>query len=486
MNIELLQELINKHLKNNLGRYNARCLNENWFIKNNLLEFYNNILLVTDNIKERTFGERLWAIEHYPIPICECGKPVKRYDNENYWSKYCSQSCSLSSSIRAQQISNTKLSIDHTEINNKRINTMIKKYGVAYNSQRPDVKLILSEKQSKNQLNENVREKLLDYDWVYKNYVSEEKSILELTNELGCDFTTVRNYILKHNLEIRQYHKISSIQKTIYNYINNELMIDCIYDKTGLLNGKEEIDIFIPRFKIGIEVNGLYYHSWKAGNKPQNYHYNKYKTALDNNVRLLQFWENDINGKFPIIKNIITNVCNLTKNKLDARKCSINDINLTISKEFYNNNHIQGMSSNNIISKGLIYNDILIALMSYTIINNITIINRYCSLLGYNVRGGFSKLLNSIPGDIVKTYSENDLSNGLLYEKNGFIMTNEKYYNMFYTDYYKLYNREKFMKKYLPNLLTVYDDKKTEIENMLINGYDVIYKSGTKTWVLER
>ena len=469
-----------------MGRYNARCLNENWFIKNNLLDFYNDILAVTNEISDRTFGEKLWAIENYPIPKCECGKPVKRYDNENKWSNYCSQKCSLSSPIRAEQISITKLNKDSTNSNNKRKITMVEKYGVEYNSQRPEIKSLLSEKQSKNQLNVEVREKLLDYDWVYKNYVLDKKTMAELSLELNCDNTTIKSYILKHNFEIQQYHKISSIQKQIYNYINDELNIKCEYDRIGLLNGKEEIDVFIPEYNIGIEVNGLYYHSWNNGNKAQNYHYNKYKTALDNNIRLLQFWENDINYKFSIIKNIISNACNLTVNKLDARKCIITDINLNTAKEFCGNNHIQGASGNNVSSKGLIYNGDLVALICYTNTNDNTIINRYCSLLTYNVRGGFSKLLKSIPGDIIKTYSSNDLSNGLLYKNNGFFITNEKNHNMFYTDYYTIYNREKFMKHRLSKILKTYDESKSEIENMIINGYDVIYKSGTKTWTLKR
>ena len=40
MNIVIAKELINSRLKNNLGRYNSRSLNEKWFIKNNLEELY--------------------------------------------------------------------------------------------------------------------------------------------------------------------------------------------------------------------------------------------------------------------------------------------------------------------------------------------------------------------------------------------------------------------------------------------------------------
>ncbi len=323
---------------------------------------------------------------------------------------------------------------------------------------------------------------LIDRNELVNDYSINKIPIKILADKHNCHEETIRRFLIQEG--VARTNNRSYIEQLIINILD-KLNINYEINNRKLLNGKE-IDFYINSNNLGIEVNGLATHSYYRGNKDINYHYNKYKTALDNNIRLLQFWETDIVNKPSIIENIISNACNLTVNKLDARKCIIDDVEFNTIKEFCDNNHIQGYPANNVNGKGLIYNGDLVALICYSVINDITIINRYCSLLTYNVRGGFSKLLNSIDGNIIKTYSANDLSNGLLYKNNGFTMTSEKNHNMFYTDYSKIYNREKFMKKYLPDLLDYYDESKSEIENMIINGYDVIYKSGTKTWTLKR
>ncbi len=91
---------------------------------------------------------------------------------------------------------------------------------------------------------------------------------------------------------------------------------------------------------------------------------------------------------------------------------------------------------------------------------------------GRNIQSPGSKGLTHPMGDRVKGSLFNIIS--------------EKSHNMFYTDYHTIYNREKFMKHRLSKVLKIYDESKSEIENMLVNGYDVIYKSGTKTWLLNR
>jgi len=485
MTIELLQELINKHLKNNMGRYNARCLNENWFIKNDLLDFYNNILITTDNIKDRTFGERLWAIEHYPIPICECGNPVKRYDNDNKWSKYCSKKCSLTSSIRAQQISNTKLSIDHTDINIKRANTMIEKYGVAYNSQRPEIKSILSEKQSKNQLSSEIREKLLDYNWVYTNYITNQKTISELSTELNCCDGTVADYIQKHNIEIQQYHKISIAQKQIYNYINDELGILCVYDKTGLLNGKEEIDIFIPDYNIGIELNGLYYHSFATfeSKKEKEKLLNKKLKAQENNINLLHITDHQWYNKTNIVKSIINSKLNIT-NKIYARQCTIINLNSKEEREFIDTNHLQGYIASK-VKYGLMFNNELIAIMTFgkprydkTYTWELL---RYCSKLNTTVVGGFSRLISKFKkeydGSII-TYADYQISNGNVYSKNNFNYIRRSNIGYFWTNGTIVLNRVKCMKNNLHNWLKNFDNTKSEAENMFANNYRRYWNCG--------
>lgn len=58
-----------------------------------------------------------------------------------------------------------------------------------------------------------------------------------------------------------------------------------------ILGGKE-IDIYIPSHKIGIEFNGLYWHS-EANGKDENYHLNKLNECNKNGVELIQIFEDE-------------------------------------------------------------------------------------------------------------------------------------------------------------------------------------------------
>ena len=52
-----------------------------------------------------------------------------------------------------------------------------------------------------------------------------------------------------------------------------------------------ELDIYLPEIGIAIEFNGLHWHSDKYKNK--NYHLVKYERCLENEIELIQVWEDD-------------------------------------------------------------------------------------------------------------------------------------------------------------------------------------------------
>lgn len=68
-----------------------------------------------------------------------------------------------------------------------------------------------------------------------------------------------------------------------------------------------EIDCYIPEKKIGIEYNGIYYHSINGNNKkPRSYHLNKNTFALtEYGIELIQVWEDQWKNQQEIIKDII-------------------------------------------------------------------------------------------------------------------------------------------------------------------------------------
>lgn len=72
-----------------------------------------------------------------------------------------------------------------------------------------------------------------------------------------------------------------------------------------ILGGKKEIDLWIPALKVGIEFNGIYWHSEKAGRKSKDYHHNKYLAAQRAGIQLIQIWEDDWNQKPDLVKTFL-------------------------------------------------------------------------------------------------------------------------------------------------------------------------------------
>ena len=104
----------------------------------------------------------------------------------------------------------------------------------------------------------------------------------------------------------------------------------------------------------------------------------------------------------------LSSLFNLNK-KIFARKCVIKKVSKTISKQFLNDNHIQGNSIDK-LRYGLYYNDELVSLMTFgskrkvlgnknKSFNEYELV-RFCNKLNFNVTGGFSKLLNNFIGEV--------------------------------------------------------------------------------------
>ena len=109
-----------------------------------------------------------------------------------------------------------------------------------------------------------------------------------------------------------------------------------------LLEGKE-IDIYLHNLKLGIEYNGLRWHSEEFG-KDHRYHLNKLNECNEQGIRLIQIFEDEWLNHREICESKLKQICGLnTNSKIYGRKCEIHEItNKDIAYEFLDKNHIQG------------------------------------------------------------------------------------------------------------------------------------------------
>ncbi|MDA3779279.1 MAG: hypothetical protein PF487_03455, partial [Bacteroidales bacterium] len=144
----------------------------------------------------------------------------------------------------------------------------------------------------------------------------------------------------------------SSIKENeVRNFIENELNFKT--KKIRIEN--KEIDIYLPDYKLGIEFDGLYWHSDLF--KEKNYHLNKTIECEKQDIHLLHVFEDEWIYKKEIVKSIIKSKLGIIENKIFARKCIIKEISDNNSiRNFLNINHLQSFVGSS-VKIGLFYND---------------------------------------------------------------------------------------------------------------------------------
>jgi hypothetical protein len=449
---------------------------------------------------------------------CYCGKPTTFVSTTKGFREFCSTDCAYkSNSLKERRritnierygfenpMKSDKVKLNHKksiinkygvdnisksmDVKIKKEKSMIDKYGVKFNSQREEVKEVISNKMTLYNIENNTNRHI--NHWIDKlgelnlEFVLKElNSIVEIKCPIGDHsfkiHKTTFNDRISNNTPIctvcNPVGDFSSHKENdLFNWLSGVYKGEIIQSyRDGL-----EIDIYLPDLKIGFEFNGLYWHSEKY--KEKNYH--KYKTDyfLDRGIRVIHIWEDDWDLKCDIVKSQITNILGMS-NRVFARKCEIFEIeDVKIFRNFLNDNHIQGYVSSK-IKIGLFYEGELVSLMSFDKFEGRKKmgesewnLNRFCNKIGYSVVGGFSKLLNFFVNRYtpkrITSYSDSSWSLGDLYISNKFIM-----YSDILPDYKYVTDKVRVNKSNFKKSITNVSEKNLNIPK--------IWDCGKKKWV---
>lgn len=286
---------------------------------------------------------------------------------------------------------------------------------------------------------------------------------------------------------------ISAPHKVVEDIIKDFVYVNNI--KTILPNNLE-IDIYIPEFKIGIEINGAWYHgirtlhSDKRKQTIKKKHAEKAKLAQEVGIKLFQFWDFEILKNKDLVRSMLLNAIGRSR-KIYARNCDVKQISNIQSIQFLNENHLQGYRSASIVF-GLYHNNVLVSVLSFSKHNTYEWeIMRFATKTNIVIIGGFSKLLSQFmsrynPVNIM-TFADNRFSIGNVYVKNGFTLLKKTDPNYFYIKGDKILSRQKCQKHKLPKLLgESFDQKLSETNNMLLSGYSKVYDAGHLCFILNK
>lgn len=229
------------------------------------------------------------------------------------------------------------------------------------------------------------KHKDLNKDFLEKNFIKDNRFLIrECCEYFGTCDTSIKKYKRQFGITVKnkKYYRYSRVQQFIFDNIdfNNKDM-----NVHGLLDGYQEIDIFLEGLNIGIEYNGLFYHQLN-----ENSFYREYKKFLcseKHNIKLCQIYECD-NIDLWISK--ISHFVGKSK-RIFARKCQIKELETNELKPFIDENSLDNFYKDNYGEKGfgLVYSGELLSVLSFTKSE----INQICTKKGFCVVGGFSKLI---------------------------------------------------------------------------------------------
>lgn len=250
----------------------------------------------------------------------------------------------------------------------------------------------------------------------------------------------------------------------------------------------QEIDIYLPELKIGVEYNGLYWHSTAI--KDKNYHLKKHRAAAEAGVRLISIWEDEWIEKRQIVEQMLAVKLGVDdRRKVGARACDIVQVDKELAKSFLNENHIQGFaaSSNRLGLVERATGQLVAICLFKNRADGMVELVRYATSL--SVPGGFTRLVTSYqrgnPGVPLVSFADLRLSDGGIYSGSGWVVDKVLYPDYMYVVGSSREHKFNFRKaRFRKDESLIYHSELTEVELAALNCLYRVYDSGKLRFVL--
>ena len=344
-------------------------------------EPYQEVLRLTafldDVYRDVSVAQRIWHVKNnsFNIQTCPvCSTPIGWDDRHRRYARFCSSQC-------------WSIQVKTKEEQQKRRQKTLERFGVEeYGlSEEYRTKMEASVETRRQKQNERLRHSFLDACVCY------EDTSIDAQQQL-VDFV-----------------------RSVYN--------NRIEENTKAIIPPQELDVYLPDLNLALEYNGLWFHSSLF--LPDNYHRDKTEECQKRGIRLIHVFEDDWMYRRPIVEDILrTAIDPHHRQRVYARRCSIETLDLKTTNDFLEKNHLQGGVLTQTVAYGLMFDDTFIALVSLVRYRDGYVLQRYSVRLGYTVLGAFSRLLchfirQNSPQKIV-TYCDRSVFTGDIYRRAGF------------------------------------------------------------------
>lgn len=312
----------------------------------------------------------------------------------------------------------------------------------------------------------------------------------QIAEDFNVHVQTVYRYLNQHGL--REKYK-SEEENQVKNFVRS-LGSDIIENSRKVLPSGKEVDIFIPEKNIAIEYNGVYWHHEQVPHIDRHYHFDKFKESEREGIRLITIFSSDWKQKQNIVKSLLKTKLGVQSECIYARNTEVKNVSTKKARAFLNNNHLQGYCPST-HRLGLYHKEKLVALMTFSRPRsgigkkreNAYELVRFCSV--GRVIGAASKLLKAFikvhkPKEII-SYSNNEISDGGLYKTLGFVLEKEHTPSYWYVHPKKEVRLHRYNYAKYKLVERGEDPDLTEAQIMQKNGYLRIWDCGKRTWRLD-
>lgn len=296
------------------------------------------------------------------------------------------------------------------------------------------------------------------------------------------------------NLHISKNRFISSYEKEIGEYLNS---IGVKHEANRQILIGKEIDILVNDKHIGIEFDGLKFHSEFFGKKNRKYHINKTELCNEKGYGLIHIFEDEYVNNKEIVLHKLKHILGKDNDleKVPGRKIEIKEIYSNDAKIFLEKYHIQGFYKSSVYLGGF-YKGKLVAVMAFkngNVTNENWELVRFATDYNYVYQGVASKIFSYFvkkhSPKIIVSFADRRWtlwSNNNLYTKLGFNLesitkSDYRYYNENIDRYKRLHKMS--MSKSVLHKKYGYPMTMTELEMARDLGYDRIWDCGLFKYV---
>ncbi len=450
--------------------------------------------------KIKSTNMKKYGVEN-PFQSEEIKKKIKKTNLTKYGHEHAMQSDEIKE--KTKQTNRERYGVDNPmkskEVQEQAVQTNLDKYGVANPMQNPSIKAI-SQKRFLDvvKLDPTGHYKLINIlrgQPFWERMKQCDVTLKELCNEFNIDYQSTTSRLLHDEFRERYYEHYSfprqQQQKRIKKLIES-------YGITVIFNDRKtiaplELDLFMPSQNFAIEFNGNYWHSEiRLGDMAQKKHRHKTDLCRDKGIRLFHIFEHQWGQRQTQLLNFIRTIVGANEKRIAARKCTVanND-----SRQFLDDNHIQGYGVRTIRFFNLIFDNEIVASMTASKHHRqngqegAIVLNRLCFKDNTTVQGGASKLFKRMVVwareegyTKIVSWSDNCWTEGDIYRVLGFDLVREYGPDYFYWDLkkHKHYSKQSQQKK-----KTGCPEGMTEREWCIERGLSRIWDCGKRLWSYE-